>query len=314
MSPIFTIVAPVFLVMGLGWVCSRLDLFPADAEKAFSIFVVYCAMPCYLFLAMAHVPRDLVIRGDFMAAFALGMAATALIGGAISRWLGHRDFAGCVLGTMSACQTNSVYVGMPIIVMAYGTPGPVIIVSLFQVIVMTTLVVGCLELHRKHATVSWQSWFGLPRVALFNPIVGASVLGMVFSVNGWPVPGVVERTGQLLGAAAIPTALFSLGLALGNRRPRFEAGGRPHVYLLAGVKCLVHPALTWLVGRYLFGLGEPWLGSLTIIAAMPTALNTFIFAQRYEVFVDEASEIILLTSLASLVTISGLLLLFGVAG
>ena len=80
------------------------------------------------------------------------------------------------------------------------------------------------------------------------------------------------------------------------------------------MKCLLHPALTWLIGRYLFGLGEPWLSSLTIIAAMPTALNTFIFAQRYGVFVDESGRIVLLSSLVSLVTISALLVLFGVAG
>ena len=314
MTPILTIIAPVFLVMGAGWAGSRLGLFATDAETAFSVFVVYCSMPCYLFLAMAHVPRELVIRGDFLAAFGLGMVAAALAGAAIARFVGRRGFAECVLGTMGGCQTNSVYIGMPIIVMAYGTPGPVIVVSLFQVIVLTTVVVGCLELHRKRATMSWRSWFELPRIAVVNPIVGASMAGIVFSLSGWPVPGVVERTGQLLGAAAIPTALFALGLALGNRRPRLEAGGRTLVYLLVAVKCLLHPALTWLIGRYLFGLGEPWLSSLTIIAAMPTALNTFIFAQRYGVFVDESGRIVLLSSLVSLVTISALLVLFGVAG
>lgn len=314
MSPVVTIVAPVFLVMALGWVCARLRLFPAEAQKAFSVYVFFCAMPCYLFLAMARVPRDQVFQGDFLAAFALGMTMTAVIGAVLTRWVGRRGFGGCVLGTMSACQTNSVYIGVPIIVMAYGTPGPVIVISLFQVIVMTILVLGCLELEQKHGALSWRAYWELPKIALANPIVGGALLGIVFSLEGWGVPLLADRTCQLLGAAGIPTALFALGLSLGSRRPRLDGGGGALIWLLVGVKGLVHPALTWLIGRYLFGLSGPLLGSLTIIAAMPTALNTYIFAERYAVFVEDSSQIILFSSLVSVATLSALLLLFGVAG
>jgi hypothetical protein len=313
-SPIVTIVAPVFLVMGLGALCARLALFPVEAQKVFGVYVFFCAMPCYLFLAMAHMPRDQVFHGDFLAAFAVGMAGTAVIGAAVTRWLGHRGFGECVLGMMSACQTNSVYIGVPIIAMAYGAPGPVIIISLFQVIVMTILVLGCLELHQTGRGWSWRTCLSLPRIALGNPIVGASLLGMVFSWQDWTVPVLAERTGQLLGNAGIPTALFALGLSLGQRRPRLEAGCRTLIGVLVGVKGLVHPALTWLVGRHLFGMGEASLGTLTLIAAMPTALNTYIFAERYGIFVSESSQIILLSSLVSVVMISTLLEMFGVAG
>ncbi len=310
MTPVITIVGPVFLVMALGAASARFDLFPAEAQKAFSIYVFYCAMPCYLFLAMAHVPPDQVFRGDFLAAFATGMAGAAALGAAASRWLGRKGFGSCVLGMMSACQTNSVYIGVPIIVMAYGAPGPVIIISLFQVIVMTLLVLGLLELDLRRGAWSWGSALALPRIALLNPIVGACLLGLLLSCRGWEAPMLVERTCQLLGSAGIPTALFALGLSLGARRP----GGHTDSGLIWGlvvVKSLIHPALTWLVGRYLFGLQDQMLGYLTLIAAMPTALNTYIFAQRYGVFVEASGRIILYSSLISVVTISALLVGFG---
>lgn len=56
---------------------------------------------------------------------------------------------------------------------------------------------------------------------------------------------------------------------------------------------------------------KPLLECVSLAAAMPAAVNTFIFAQRYQVFVRETGEIVFISSVLSLFTLSGLLLLFG---
>lgn len=159
--------------------------------------------------------------------------------------------------------------------------------------------------------MSWRHLSELPKVILLNPIIGGSILGIAFAQNDWPVPVPVERICQLLGGAGVPTALFALGLSLGSRR----AGTSSHrivVYALVGMKIVLHPALAWLAGRYLFGLSGSSLGALTIIAGMPTAMNNFTFAQRYGAFVEQAGQVVFLSTVLWLATLPVLLVIFKV--
>lgn len=312
MNIILNITAPVFFIIGLGYFCARKKLVPTEAQKTFSLYVFYCAMPCYLFLAMAKVPRAMIVNANYIAAFAISMLVVAAIGGFITKVIHRRDLASSILAMMGACYTNSAFIGIPIIVMVYGNAAPVIVITLFQVIVVTTIILTSIEIHQKHGLFSIKALREFPKTVLLNPIVGGSLLGIIFAWQSWTVPILIDRTGSLLGGAGIPTALFALGLSLGGTRPVLKTSTRKLVYILSGLKILVHPALAYLVGRYLFGLTDPWLGSLTIVAAMPTAMNNFIFAQRYDAFVEESSQIVFVTSVLSLFTLSSLLWLFGI--
>lgn len=60
MGSFFGITVPVFLVIAFGYVCARLTFFKEEAQKVLSLYVFYCAMPCYLFLAMAKVPKETI--------------------------------------------------------------------------------------------------------------------------------------------------------------------------------------------------------------------------------------------------------------
>jgi predicted permease len=312
MNIILSITAPVFLIIALGYLCARKKLIPAEAQKPFSLYVFYYAMPFYLFLAMAKVPHDTIVNFKYIAAFALSMFVVAAIAGFITKRIYRRNFPSCILAMMGSCYTNSAFVGIPIIVMAYGNAAPVIVITLFQVIVVTTIILTTIEIRQKHGLLSVKALREFPKTVLLNPIVGGSLLGIIFAWQGWQVPVLVERAGSLLGGAGIPTALFALGLSLADRKPFTHASSRKLVYLLTGLKVAVHPLFAYCAGRYLFGLSDPWLGSLTIVAAMPTAVNNFVFAQRYESFVSESSQTVFLSSVISLFTLSSLLWLFGI--
>jgi predicted permease len=313
MSIIFSITAPVFFIIGLGYLCARKKFIPVEAQKHFSLYVFYCAMPCYLFLSMAKVPRNMIAKADYVVAFAIAMFVVAAIGWFITAMIYRRNFASSILAMMTACYTSSAFIGLPIIVMAYGNAAPVIVITLFQLIVVTTIILTSIEIHREHGLLSLKALRAFPKTVLLNPIVGGSLLGIIFAWQNWVVPVLVERTGSLLGGAGIPTALFTLGLSLGSNRTVLKAASRRLVYALSGLKIIVHPALAYLLGRYVFNLSEPWLGSLTIVAAMPTSMNNFIFAQRYDDFIEESGQIVFITSVASLFTLSGLLCIFKIA-
>ncbi len=158
--------------------------------------------------------------------------------------------------------------------------------------------------------MSWRQLGEIPKVVLLNPIIGSSLLGIAFSMNELPVPLPVDRTCQLLGSAGVPTALFTLGLSLGGEQLPVTQISRRLIYVLVGLKIFLHPALAWLLGRYVFDLSGPSLSALTIIAGMPTAMNNFTFAQRYGVFVQESSWVVFLSTVLWLLTLPVLLLIF----
>jgi predicted permease len=309
MNSVLSITAPVFLVILLGYICARKKLFPAEAQKSLSLYVFYCAMPCYLFLAMSKTPQGMIADTGYISAYIVGMAAVAALAGLAAKYF-NLTGAQCILAMMSACHTNSAFIGIPIIVMAFGSPGPVVAVILFQVIIVTTLVLASIEIYKKHGVLSLNSLRELPKTALLNPIVGGSLLGIIFSIYGWIVPSIFEHSLQLLGNAAIPSALFALGLSLGFVREPLPSKHQSLVYILVGLKIIVHPGLALLLGIYVFQLQNAWLGPLVIISAMPTAMNNFIFSQRYETFEAESSQVVFLSSVISLFTLSGLLFWF----
>ena len=273
MNAIFGITAPVFLIVLLGYICARKNIFDPGAQKAFSLYVFYCAMPCYLFLAMSKAPHDMIVNNGYILSYILGMTFTAAASGFITWRFFKCDAASCILAMMSACYTNSAFVGIPIIVMAFGQPGPVVIVTLFQVIIVTTLILTGLETYRKHGKLSLTALYDLPKTILMNPIVGGSLFGILFSLEGLTLPLVLARAFELLGNAGIPTALFALGLSLGGARQQLPAASRNLVYILTGFKVIIHPAVTWLIGYYIFNVSGLWLGALALVSAMPTAMN-----------------------------------------
>ncbi len=310
MNEVVSIAAPVFVIIALGFVCAKRQVFGAEVQRSFSLYVFYFSMPCYLFLNMAQGQRAAMMPFDYVAAFALAMIVIAAVAGLYMQQFAKRDFASTVLGMMSASYTNSVFIGIPIVVMAYGSIAPVVVVTLFQIIVATTAILASIEIHRQKRCVSWRHLGEIPKVVLLNPIIGGSLLGIAFSMNEWPVPLPVERTCQLLGSAGVPTALFALGLSLGGEQLPATQNSRRLICVLVGLKIFVHPALAWLLGRYIFDLAGPSLGALTIIAGMPTAMNNFTFAQRYGVFVQESGRVVFLSTVLWLLTLPALLLIF----
>lgn len=311
MNEVVSIAAPVFFIIALGYACAKRQVFGADVQRSFSLYVFYFSMPCYLFLNMAHSQKAAMMPVGYVAAFALAMAAIAAVAALYMQQFARRDFASTVLGMMSASYTNSVFIGIPIIVMAYGSIAPVVVVTLFQIIIATTAILASIEIFRQHGR-SWRQLGEIPKVVLLNPIIGGSLLGLAFSMNEWPVPLPVERICQLLGSAGVPTALFALGLSLGGEQFPVTQSSRRLVCVLVGLKIFLHPALAWLLGRYVFDLSGPSLGALTIIAGMPTAMNNFTFAQRYGVFVQESSRVVFLSTVLWLLTLPVLLLVFKV--
>jgi predicted permease len=80
----------------------------------------------------------------------------------------------------------------------------------------------------------------------------------------------------------------------------------------AAVKLAVMPLMVWAVGRYLFTLDPLWLTVATLNAALPAGANVYLVAQLYRTGVGLATNAVVISTGASVFTLSVVLLLLGV--
>lgn len=307
MTDILAITAPVFFIILTGYIFARFGFFQANAQKAFSLYVFYCAMPCYLFLSMAKSNPETIVNFHYISAFAIGLFISALLSWFLASKIFKRRQDESIVAMMSGCYTNSAFIGIPIIVMTFGHIGPAVSVTLFQLVIVTTFILTSLETINRNNKLSFKIIYDLPKTILITPLISATLLGIIFSFMSWPVPKIIDSAFGLLGNAGIPTALFALGLSLANRKPSSTTRQPQLIYSLVIIKNIIHPLIAGLIGYYIFQLPEMWLGALIVVSAMPTAVNNFIFAERYSAFENESSQVVFLSSLTSLFTLSAIL-------
>ena len=111
-----------------------------------------------------------------------------------------------------------------------------------------------------------------------------------------------------MAAAAIPCALIALGASLAGYELR---GQFAPAVVLASIKLLVQPVLAWAFVVHVLGLGAPWAPVAVVMAGMPSGAMVYLFGARYETASEVAASAVVLSSAASVVTLSVLLVLMG---
>jgi hypothetical protein len=141
----------------------------------------------------------------------------------------------------------------------------------------------------------------------------------VFSYGGWSLVEPVNKTVGLLADAASPVALFTIGAVLA--RSQMLAHERPHGpirtvdYLpVALIKLVLHPLLVLLVGLSAIQWGVPIelfaLQVMVLVAALPSASNVSLLAERLGADNGRIARIILVTTTAAFFTFSAVVALF----
>ena len=304
MSALFSIVLPVFAVIGLGYWVKRRAWLSDQAENDFSWWVYYVAVPPLLFLAMAQTPATVLIQWRFLAAYVAGtvvlwgliaMIARPWVQGFESRWL---------LG-LGGTFSNSVYLGIPLVQTAFGWQGTqwVVLIALASNLLFvagTAVVLGARQRARASSVLL---------DTLKNPLLMAIVLGLLFSASGFQIPIGIERLLSVLAQAAAPVALFALGLTLGGTAIGLNTlPGR--VWGLTAAKLFAHPALVAL-GCWCLAVPALQAQVAILVAALPAGALAHLMAQRFGYQASAVASAVMMGTVFSLLTLT-LLLSLGV--
>lgn len=300
---------PIWVLTGLGWLTGRRRLLGGAAERVLGGFVFHLAMPAALFTALSR--TELAVRLPALGAFAASTAATMALAFVLCTVTRRRGRGEATIGAMAAGYVNSANLGLPVALQVLGDATFLTGVLLFQVLVVTPVVLVLLD---RSAGRAWRPG-RLLTLPLRNPVIAAPALGALCAALHWRPPDMIGAPIALLGAAAVPTALVALGLSLtaearaGDAPPRL-AGQRAEVAFLSALKLLVQPVIAWSVGR-LVGIDGTDLLALVVCAALPTAQNSYIFAREYGRAEAVARETVLVTTAGAMGTLAVIGVLLG---
>jgi hypothetical protein len=303
MTPIVNVVLPVFALILAGYAAGRLRWLGEASSDALNRFVYYCALPALFFGSLARMDPARIFDPMFLAAYGGGMLAVYAAALALARVVFKNGPAEASLFAMGGIFANSGYMGIPLALVAFGPAGtlPAIVATVFMSITIVAIVTVLIETDPRRRTEGTRVARDAAFAVFRSPLVMPAFLGVLWSLTGWGLPKPVVTFTDLLGAAAGPCALFAIGLFLVGKPIRQDLG---EVGAMVAVKLLVHPFVTWVLAFHVFAVEPQWATVAVVMAALPSGANCFVVAQHYGVYVQRASSGILISTLASVVTVS----------
>ncbi|MBA1155735.1 AEC family transporter [Microvirga mediterraneensis] len=304
MLELFAIVLPVFGLIGIGYVARQTGFISERAGEGLSEFVFTLSLPCLIFRTLVRAEIPAVQPWGYWISYFVGVGVVWLLATMIGRrFFGIKGVSGVVAG-FSAGQANTVFVGVPMILKAYGDEGAVPLFLLIAVHLPVTMTLATILAEGRQA-----SPLLILRRLLTHPIVVGILAGSACRPIAAHVPAPAWQVMDLLASAAVPCALISMGIAL--RRYGLQTGWKlPTV--ISFLKLVVHPLLVLLLATQVFHVPPVWAGVAVLFASCPSGINAYLFAERYGEGVALASSAITLSTFLALGTTLAWLSVLGV--
>ena len=294
---------PFFGLIGLGYWAGKSRFFSEEATAYLTKFVYYFALSAMIFRFAANLSLAEVFSLNFVMAYFCGTAVVYLIATAVAL-VRKLSIAEIAVEAQCAVIGNVGFLGIPMLVLLLGerAAGFIMLVLAIDLIFFGSLIV-ILITGSRDGRISWSilktAGYGL----LKNPMIVSITLGLLWSSTQLPIPAPMNEFLAILGAAATPGALFAIGASLAPK----SAERMSVAVWLSSAKLILHPAAVAIAALLIFPV-EPYAAGVMIAsAAMPVAGNVFILAQHYGVAPQRVSASILVSTIASILTLSGII-------
>ncbi len=318
MQPILSVTVPFFALVLCGYLAARRHVLPESAIPGLNAYVLYFALPCMLFRFGVGTPiLDLlnpVVLVVYLAAALIIVFFTVAV--SLNDRVHLKDAA---FGALVAAFPNTGFMGVPLLVALLGTAaaGPVICSILADLFVTSSLCIAIAQAHGAAGQGSRAAAWRALRGAMSNPLPWSIALGAVFSVTGLVLPGPADTVVRMLADSASPVALFTIGAVLWRSSQHAHSRTPVGDFLpVALIKLFLHPLLVFMLGAAARALGAPLsvfqLTVLTLAAALPSASNVSLLAERYGADNGRVARIIMSSTVLAFITFTLLAYAFGV--
>ncbi|TAG28182.1 MAG: AEC family transporter [Burkholderiales bacterium] len=314
MLQILLVTFPFFALVLAGYVAARRGYLPLAAIPGLNGFVLYFALPCMLYRFGSSTPIAQLLDGAVFGVYLL--CALIMVAFATVMTLSQRmDWNNASFGALVAAFPNTGFMGIPLLVALLGSraAGPAIVTIVVDLVITTSLCIALSRLGSGQSGAGLAAKNALKGVAS-NPMPWAILSGALASWLEIKLSAPVMQTLGLLADSASPVALFTIGAVLARSQMMASSGHAPPVpakdYVpLALCKLILHPLLVLLLGSAAISMGVPLdrfaLTVIVLVAALPSASNVSLLAEKFEANNGRIARIILVSTVLAFFSFAG---------
>jgi predicted permease len=301
MLNVIEIVLPVFLVIGLGYAIRRLGLVNGDFFVQVNQLVYYVCLPLLLIYKIAGADFATSFNFSLVLATSAAVACCFCITYLYGKW---RNFPPPIHG--SFCQGsfrgNLAYIGLAIVFNAYGDNGltraGILLGFLVPVLNFFAILALVLPQQQRASTGT------LAKQIIMNPLILASLVGILWSYFHLPMPTILDRSLDIATGMTLPLALLSIGGSFSLNKLKGDVW---KAALSTAVKLIFLPLLTAAFLLFLNVSGLDFAIGL-LMAGAPTAVATYIMACQMGGDGELAGTIVMMATALSAVSYTLILL------
>lgn len=304
------IVAPIFFILFLGYLLRRLRLIDEAFVATGSKLVFVITLPALVFMSIARMDFHAVFNPEQMVFVLVGILLSfGLIWWLAARWIKAPEDLGVFI--QGSFRSNYGIIGLAVSFNLFGDTGLAQASLLLALVIpmFNVLSILCLSVPMQRGESMKLSSTLLE--VLKNPLILAVIFALPVSWFGIQLPQVVAKTGTYFANLTLPLALLTIGASL-NLKSLHDTSAQ--AFWATALKLVIIP-LVLTLGAWLYGFGGQNLAILMVLFGCPTAAASFVMAKAMGGNAQLAANIVLTTTLGSVLTLSGgiyLLRLLGV--
>ncbi len=294
------IVAPIFFILFLGYLLRRLHLIDDAFVRTGSKLVFVITLPALVFMSIARMDFHAVFNPEQMGFVLVGILVSfGLIWWAAARWIKAPEDLGVFI--QGSFRSNYGIIGLAVSFNLFGEQGLAQASLLLALVIpmFNVLSIICLSVPMQRGESMKLSSTLLE--VLKNPLILAVIFALPVSWFNIQLPQVVAKTGTYFANLTLPLALLTIGATL-NLKSLNDTSAQ--AFWATALKLVIIP-LVMVLAAWAYGFGGQDLAILMVLFGCPTAAASFVMAQAMGGNAQLAANIVLTTTLGSVLTLSG---------
>ena len=297
LAQIFAVTAPIFSLVIIGLVLKRLHLLSDEFISGASLLVYKATLPTLLGMAVLKANVPALLESKLFGFYILATLLTTVICWVIAaRWIRSDQRAVFI---QAAFRGNQGIIALALTLSFYGDQAlqmAGLMAGISGVVNNAIAVVVFSVLSTRYRPTPMK----VAKEVVLNPMIVGVMIGVVLSLSGLQLPKWLIHSGELFGSMTLPLALLCIGATLSFKA--FQTTGVLAVHATL-TKLVWVPMLFTAIGWYI-GISGMELGVLFLFLAAPTAAASYVMAKISGDDAELAANVILLTTFASMFTIT----------
>ncbi|MGB1226687.1 MAG: AEC family transporter [Poseidonibacter sp.] len=296
MIHIFTALIPIFSLIMIGYFFKKIKFPSYDFWPQADKLTYYILMPSLLIYKLSTASLDSSNSVNYVLTALITIFIVLLILMFLNKFLKFKEdsFTSIVQGGIRF----NTYVFLALADAVLGDNG-IVLAAILLTFIIPFINILCISIFALYISQNKLTFLYLLKSIITNPLIIGCFIGGSINFLGINLPVILENTIQILGQAALPMGLLSVGFGLVLKEMK---ASKKDIFTSSFAKLLITPIIMFIIAKY-FDLDDAMISVLLIFSVLPTAPSSFVLARQLGGNIPLMSSIITVQTLISILFI-----------